>query len=371
LEVLEELEVPTMHTMRPSVSGNATYPRLVGDIGGTHARFGLVMRPRGLVQDVAVLRCAEHDTVFDAIQAYLRERAGAAPRVAAIGVATAVTGDEVRMTNHPWTFSIEALQRALGLDRLLVINDFSALALALPELPLSERRAVGGGHAVPGAPIALIGPGTGLGVSGLIPVPGGSPLHEPGHGTYVPIAGEGGHVTLMSSEPDEAAVLDVLHRRYGHASAERALSGPGLQALYDAVCSLRGVTPRPLTAAQVSRSALDATDPDCARAVAMFCSLLGHVAGNLALTLGARGGVYIGGGIVPRLGEWFTRSSFRDRFESKGRFRDYLRDIPTWVVTSAQSPALSGACRALDLPAPATPAAAGLPRRVSEARAAA
>jgi glucokinase len=351
----------TMHTMRPSVAGVASYPRLVGDIGGTHARFALVMRPGGPPQDVAVLRCLEHASLLDAIHAYLRERAGAAPRAAAIGVATAITGDEVRMTNHPWTFSIEALQHALGLERLLVLNDFSALALALPELPAHERLAVGGGHSVPGAAIALIGPGTGLGVSGLLPIPGG--------GGYVPIAGEGGHVTLMSHEPDEAAVLDLLHRRYGHSSAERALSGPGLEALYDAICTLRGGTPRHLTAAQVTHAALDAADADCARAVSMFCSLLGHAAGNLALTLGARGGVYIGGGIVPRLGEWFARSSFRERFESKGRFREYLRQIPTWVVTSPQSPALLGASRALDLPGPASPHPPRMPHRVSGPRA--
>jgi glucokinase len=344
--------------MRRSTAGLSGYPRLVGDIGGTNARFATVLRPGAPLQDVATLRCADHATLHDAIAAYVRSCAGAVPRAAAIGIATAVTGDEVRMTNHPWVFSIDALQRQLGLERLLVLNDFSALALALPDLPAQELRAVGGGHAVPGAAIALIGPGTGLGVSGLLPSPGGGPR--------VPIAGEGGHVTLASFEPDEMAVLDVLHRRHGHASAERALSGPGLVSLYEAICELRGGTPRPLDAAQVTQAALTGAHPDCARALSMFCSLLGSVAGNLALTLGARGGVYIGGGIVPRLGDWFARSSFRERFESKGRFRDYLRGIPTYVVTSATSPALRGACRALDLPqAPSAAPAPGIPGAVS------
>jgi glucokinase len=322
------------------ITSDSSFPRLVGDVGGTFARFAMVFQADGPVQAMARYRCDHHATLWDALQQYLAEHAKATPRACAIGVATAVTGDEVRLTNHPWRFSIRELQAHLGVERLLVLNDFSALALSLPQLPADELWQVGGGVAVAGAPIALLGPGTGLGVSGLVPMPGGR--------GYVPISGEGGHVTMGGFDADEAVVLHRLHQQFGHASAERALSGPGLENLHRAVCAEAGRIAPALSAAQVTQAALVGTDADCEKALSIFCNLLGNVAGNLALTLGARGGVYIGGGIVPQLGNWFARSSFRERFESKGRFRDYLSAIPTWVVRSDVSPALIGACRALD-----------------------
>ncbi len=318
-----------------------TYPRLVGDIGGTHVRFAMVLAATGLVQDVARYRCNEFATVSDAIQQYLGEHVDARPRTCALGVATAVTGDFVQLTNHAWHFSIRELQLQLGVDRLLVLNDFAALALSLPALPAAELRQVGGGTPTLDAPIGLIGPGTGLGVSGLLPVPGGR--------GQVAIGGEGGHVTLSSFDPEEAAVLQWLQRAYGHVSAERALSGPGLENIYQALNELAGRGRIAKAADEITEAALENSDAACIKTLTMFCSLLGNVAGNVALTLGARGGVYIGGGIVPRLGKWFDASPFRERFESKGRFSDYLRAIPTYVVQSAVSPALIGASRALDV----------------------
>jgi glucokinase len=274
---------------------------------------------------------------------YLDEHGGGLrPRTCALGVATAVTGDEVRFTNSHWAFSTEDLRRRLGVARLLVLNDFSALALSLPALAEHERRQVGGDAPVPGAPIALIGPGTGLGVSGLLPTPDGR--------GYLPVGGEGGHATLGSFDVEEMQVLAHLHRRFGHVSAERALSGPGLENLYSALAAVRGVNVPSMAAAAVVEGALEREDVLCCAALAMFCSLLGNAAGNLALTLGARGGVYIGGGIVPRLGGWFDRTPFRERFEAKGRFRAYLQPIPAYVIQAEVSPALLGAARALDLP---------------------
>jgi glucokinase len=252
-----------------------------------------------------------------------------------------VTGDAVRMTNHAWDFSIQALQRELGVQRLLVLNDFEALAHALPALGANDLWRVGpAADGAPGAALAVIGAGTGLGVSGLVP---------DGRGGWRVIVGEGGHVTLAPSTAREAALLARLRERFGHVSAERACSGPGLVNLYEAVCALDGEAPRTLEPAQVLTQALAAegADPHCADAVSAFASLLGNVAGNLALTLGARGGVFIGGGIVPRLGERFAQLPFRERFEDKGRFRRYLEPIPTWVIT-AEAPALLGAARALD-----------------------
>ncbi len=284
---------------------------------------------------------SEHASIGECIAAYLKQRALPTPLDVAFGIATPVTGDVVRMTNHPWSFSIDALRRQLGAERLRVLNDFEALAHALPVLSDADRQAVGGGATVPGAALAVIGPGTGLGVSGLV---------SNGQGGWCVIAGEGGHATLAAGNAREAALLAVLRERFGHASAERALSGPGLVNLYEAACRLDGESAQSLDPAQVvARSERDAANHDlqCEEAVSTFAALLGTVAGNLALTLGARGGVFIGGGIVPRLGKRFESLPFRSRFEDKGRFRSYLEAVPVWVIT-APAPALLGAARALD-----------------------
>ena len=313
--------------------------RLLGDIGGTNARFAWQSEPASAPMDVAIYACADHDTIEGAIRHYLREQGKPAPRECAIGIANPVTGDLVQMTNHHWSFSIAELQRKLGLQRLAVINDFTALALSLPALTPSDLRPVGGGTATRGAAMAVLGPGTGLGVSGLVP-------H--GRGGYTPIEGEGGHVTLAASNDREAAIIDRLRCRFGHVSAERALSGPGLVHLYEAVCGVSDHAALALSPADVIARARKEGDPSCGAALDLFCSLLGSVAGNLALTLGARGGVYVGGGIAPRIVQEIERSSFRERFESKGRFSDYLKSIPTFVIDTQTPQSLVGVARLLD-----------------------
>jgi glucokinase len=195
--------------------------------------------------------------------------------------------------------------------------------LALPHLTPEHRLQVGGGIPAEGSPLGVLGPGSGLGVSGLIPA---------GRG-WIALAGEGGHATMAPASDRESAVLDRMRRHFDHVSAERALSGPGLVNLYNTLSSLDGVPSRCYTAAQITDPEIGAADPVCAEATSLFCSMLGTMAGNLALTLGARGGIYIGGGIVPRLGQLFAESAFRARFEAKGRFSEYLAGIPTWVVT--------------------------------------
>ena len=322
-----------------AVSGSTT-ARLLGDVGGTNARFAWQDGEGAPLRDIATLPTAEHATLADAISAYLKQLGRAAPPWCAIGIANPITGDRIQMTNCHWAFSISGMQRELGFERLIVINDFTALALALPDLQPSELRQLGGGAAVAGAPIGLIGPGTGLGVSGLIA--GDTP------GRWLPLQGEGGHVTLAAANEREAAVLQVLRNEFGHASAERAVSGQGLEALYAAVCQLDGIAGyAPLPAAEITQRALAGSDAQCVEVLDLFCGFLGSVAGNLALTLGARGGVYIGGGIVPRLGDAFTRSRFRACFEDKGRFRAYLAAMPVFVIHTEVSPALRGAARAL------------------------
>ena len=318
------------------------YPRWLGDIGGTNARYGWQTSPNGAVEDVMVLPCAEFESLAAAAQAYLERTQKTAPDCAAFGIANPVVGDAVAMTNHHWRFSIDELRSDLGLKRLVMLNDFTALALALPTLESSTLRQVGSGMPTPHAAIGLLGPGTGMGVSGLLPVSGTYP--------WTPLAGEGGHVTLAPTTEWEFAVVSLLRERYGHVSLERVVSGLGLVDVYHAICQLKDSGGREITqAAQVLERADLEPGSSANDALDLFCAFLGDAAGNLALTLGARGGIYIGGGIVPRLGERFDKSLFRERFEAKGRFKSYLREIPTFVIESRISPALSGASHALDL----------------------
>lgn len=308
---------------------------LVGDIGGTNARFGLVS-PDGKLLHSRTLPDQDYRTIEEAIAAFLAERGTLSmPHQGAIAIASAITGDRVTMTNHPWSFSVSELKTRFGFERFEVINDFTALALALPRLGPEDRVAVGEGTAVAGAPIAVLGPGSGLGVSGL--VPSGS--------RWIALSGEGGHATMCPATDRESAVLARMRSHFDHVSGERVLSGPGLVNLYNTLAQLDGVPALGFTAAQITNLAIRGEDPLCVETTHLFCAMLGTVAGNLALTLGARGGVYIGGGIVPRLGQTFIESEFRKRFEAKGRLLTYLQPIPTFVVTNTL-PAFLG-CAAL------------------------
>jgi glucokinase len=304
-------------------AGNVPETWLVGDIGATNARFGLVS-PDGKVLHWRSHACDSYPTIDDALAEYLSDRGGLpVPRQAAIAIASAVAGDRVAMTNHPWNFSISELKARFSFERLEVVNDFTAQALALPRLGPGDRMPVGGGSAAPGAPLAVLGPGSGLGVSGLVAGPAG----------WLALTGEGGHATMSPATDRESAVLDHMRRRFDHVSAERVLSGPGVVNLYNTLAEIDGVPSKGYSAAQVTDLGMRGEDPVCVEATAMFCAMLGTVAGNLALTLGARGGVFIAGGIVPRLGRYFADSPFRARFQAKGRFEAYLMAIPTYVVT--------------------------------------
>lgn len=306
-------------------------PRLVGDIGGTNARFALVADGSGQPEQEQVVRCAEFKGLEQAIRRYLADHGNPVIREAALDVATGITGDSVQLTNGPWGFSIENTRRALALDRLHVTNDFTALALAVPTLQPHEIRQVGRGKPVAGTAIAVIGPGTGLGVSGLLPAGDG----------WIALQGEGGHTAFSPTTAREIEVLRWLMQRFEHVSTERVVSGMGLENLYHCLCALDQARAKPLTPAQITEAALAAGDAHCREALDMFCAILGAAAANLVVTLGARAGCYIGGGIVPKLGEHFARSPFRARFERKGRFSDYVAAVPTYVIL-AETPALRG-----------------------------
>ena len=317
-------------------------PRLIADIGGTNARFALLDSPAQW-RDERVFACADHPDLVSAIEYYLASiganAPGRRPLEAAMAIAGPITGDVISMTNHVWQFSASQARQRLGLQRLKFLNDFTALALAVRHLPDGELQKIGGGRAVANTSIAVLGPGTGLGVSGLVP----AGAH------WVALQGEGGHSTLAVMNEHEMAVLRQLYQRFAHVSAERVLSGPGLVNLYDAVCAVDGVVPEVLTPPEITRRAQDGSSRTCLETVNMFCSLLGTVAGNLVLTLGALGGAYIGGGIVPSLGPFFASSPFRSRFEDKGRYTHYLAAVPTFVIQS-KLPAFVGLAHAFDAP---------------------
>jgi glucokinase len=315
-------------------------PGLVADVGGTNARFGWV--EGAAVTRVDKLPAADHAGLGDAVRAYLagvQRDLGPAyrpPRRAAFAVATAISGDEVSFTNSRWRFSRQVLQAELGLESLLVLNDFEALALSLPRLTPAQLRAHGA-LPQPRGTMVVIGPGTGLGVGGVT---------QTAHG-WVAIPGEGGHATLSAADDFDSALLAAARREFEHISAERLLSGIGLPVLHRAVAAVLGRPAEALSAEQIVERGLSGGDEVCDRCIDSFCALLGSFAGNVALTLGARGGVYIGGGIVPRFGERFFASHFRERFEAKGRFRGYLQDIPTALITDTLA-ALGGAALAIE-----------------------
>ena len=322
------------------------HPWLLADIGGTNARFGWVAEAGQPVAHIATLPCAAHAGPAAAARAYLAQLAdtlGAAyrpPVAGAFAVATAVGGERIAFTNSGWNFSPTGTQAELGLHTLLWLNDFEALALSLPGLGPQQVQAVGPLAATAGGlggALAVIGPGTGLGVAGLLPTP---------HG-WVAVPGEGGHASLSAADDFESAVLAAVRREFAHVSAERLLSGIGLPVLHRGVAAVLGTAAEVLPPEAIVERGLAGQDAACSRALDSFCALLGSFAGNVALVLGARGGVYIGGGIVPRLGERFFASRFRERFEAKGRLAPYLQAIPTALITDTLA-ALGGAARALE-----------------------
>lgn len=311
-------------------------PRLVADIGGTNARFALEVAP-GCLERARTLACAEHARFEDAAQAYLQGVPGVSVQHAAVAIANPVDGDVVKMTNHQWRFSIRAAARELGLGQLLVVNDFAALAMAVPELAAHDVVQVGAGSARPGAVIGLLGAGTGLGVAGLV--------QAGGH--HFALQSEGGHVAFSPRDERELAILRYCWRLHEHVSAERLVSGPGLGLIYAALAEVHGARPAPTPEpARIVETGLEGSDPIARETLDAFCAMLGTVAGDLAVTLSAHGGIYIGGGVVPRLGAFFASSPFRARFESKGRFSDFNARIPTFVIRAAY-PALAGAAKML------------------------
>lgn len=297
--------------------------RLLGDIGGTYARFALQTR-RGRYREVERYEVAAFPGIADAIRTYLR---GRRVRDAVLAVATPVEGDEIRFTNSPWSFSRSRLQAELGLERLAVLNDFVAQALGVAHLDPAELEPIGPGSAAPERPAVVLGPGTGLGCAVLTRT-GRHPR---------PLASEAGHMSFAPEDEVQQALLAELAGHYPHVSWERVVSGPGLVTTARALAAIAGERLELERPHEVVGRAREGSCRHCRRAVDLFSAALGAFAGNLALAVLARGGVFLVGSLLTRLGEAFDTELFRTRFEAKGRLSELLAEIPTYRVSHEET----------------------------------
>lgn len=311
---------------------------LIGDIGGTNARFALV-RPNSVrLEQIRVLPVREHENLDAAAHHYLREIQLEVADISAACFAFAgpVHLEHIKLTNSHWAFSKDQMREQLGVETLKLVNDFTAMALSIPYLAKENLVQVGGGPVQDSLPKLAIGPGTGLGTAGLVRASCG----------WIPLAAEGGHVDFAATTPLEIQILQKLTERFGRVSVERILSGQGLVNLYQCHCELQGQAPIHCLPKEITGAALSGQDPMAAATLGHFCEILGRVAGNATLTLGALGGVYIVGGIIPRFVEFFRQSGFRAAFEDKGRMKVLMEQIPVQVVVEPH-PGLIGAAAAL------------------------
>lgn len=305
---------------------------IVADIGGTNTRFGRVNLHTLELDKMKVYPSLQFNGLFSALTHYRREQDLVELKRVAVAIACPVTEDHISMTNCNWTFSIQDLKRQLNLDQLVVLNDFAAAAMSLTVLTQADMAQIGGGSIKPHQPKVLLGAGTGLGAAFLIP----------GEQGMIPVASEIGHTGWKAETEQEIFIHRFLAKRFGHVSAERVLSGPGLENLYLALAALEHKSVQPLSAADIASLAMLEKSTLAQAAVLQFYASLGALAGDLALSLNAFGGVFIAGGIVPKLLPLLHASEFRRRFENKGRFSDFNREIASFVVNAAQ-PGLLGA----------------------------
>jgi glucokinase len=307
------------------------FPVLIGDIGGTNARFAIIASQSSPIESFAPVATADYPDIESAIEASVFPKTALRPRSAVIDLAGPIVGDEVPLTNAHWVLRPPQMMRRLSVEDVILLNDFEALALALPALPAGELVQVGGDAPTETGAKVVLGPGTGLGVGGLVNAAG----------LWVPVPGEGGHVAIGPAEPDEFALWEHIEPEGGRISAEVLIAGRGLVNLYRAVAETDGVRPKFSDPADVTKAALSGADPQAQRTLDLYARLLGRVAGDMALVFMARGGVYIGGGIPPRIMPFLTRGNFRRAFEAKAPHQDVMHKIPIYVIVG-QTPALVG-----------------------------
>ncbi|MBF7072598.1 glucokinase [Glaciecola sp. MH2013] len=292
----------------------------VADVGGTNIRLAFVKN--GQIDTIKKYLCTDFETIYDAIVEFGNEVGQSRFSAGCIAIACPVNKDQVTMTNHSWSFSKSALKEQLGLDDLFVINDFSAVAYSLPTLSSEQLIQVGSGEADKRGNIVVFGPGTGLGVEHLT-------LTNEGWQT---LDGEGGHVDFAPNDDKDIIIWRYLKEKLGRVSGEEVMSGRGIVNIYTALALHENAEVAYDDPADITRRALDNSDSLCVESVSQFCRIMGSFAGNLALNLCTTGGVFIGGGIASRLGNFFVHSDFRKCFEAKGNFSSYVSPIPTYLI---------------------------------------
>ncbi len=305
---------------------------LLADVGGTNVRFAVLGRGgRGGLGPIAHMAVTDYRNFADAVAAFMAQQPhGAAIRHALFGVAGVVEGGRCALTNNVWVVDTAELGARFGFSGSHMVNDFEAVAWSLPLLAARDLRGIGGGTPKPGAPMVVLGPGTGLGVAAYVPGQDGGVVRS-----------EGGHTTLPSGSSREDAIIEKLRQKFGHVSAERALSGNGLENLYHAIASLESRTVPERSAAAITEAGIAGSCAVSRAALDTFCALLGEFAGNFALSFDAQGGVFIAGGIAPHLRDYLPQSRFRSRFEAKGRMRRYVEAIPVYLILH-EDPAFIG-----------------------------
>mgnify|MGYP004532944849 CR=1 FL=1 len=299
------------------------FPVLIGDIGGTNARFAILTGPHADPKEFPIVQTADFATIDDAIQSSILDRTSLRPMSAVLAVAGPVEGDEIRLTNCPWVVRPKTLFGELGFSQLIVLNDFEAQALAVVALGEPHMEKIGGGPAEPVASRVVLGPGTGLGVAGLVHA-----VH-----TWIPVPGEGGHMDIGPRTERDYAVWPHIEQIGGRVSGEQLLSGRGLVNLYNAIAATDGKDAVLTTPAEVTAHAMDNTDPIAVEAVEMFVTALGRTAGDLALVFMSKGGVFLTGGIAQKIIPALKTGAFRRAFEDKAPHSHLLSTMPVYVIT--------------------------------------
>ena len=315
---------------------------IIGDVGGTNCRLASCDRISGRIEDFQIFAVRDFNSLSDIIQVFKESQSSTSFNEASIAIANPIMGDMITMTNAHWAFSIEQTRESCGLNELLMLNDWESVALALPLLTDEQLSKVNQAQENPDGTKALFGVGTGLGAAGLV---------RKKDSSWVPIAGEGGHVSFSPVNREEALILEIFREHHNHVSFEKILSGPGLKALYQATVKLSGAVPvDDLAPSEIVEGAATASYPMCQRTIEIFCGILGNFAGNLCLTLGATGGVYVGGGVIEKIDQagLFDRDRFLNRLAHKGRLSEWLGNIPAFLLRTPYA-GLIGAAAALGI----------------------
>jgi glucokinase len=309
--------------MATKTNDHFPFPILIGDIGGTNARFSLLTDANAEAKPFAIVQTARFATIDEAIQEVVLDKTSVQPRAAILAIAGPINGDEIPLTNCPWVVRPNYMLANLGFEDVMVVNDFEAQALAVASLGDEHQIQIGGGKELAGHSKVVLGPGTGLGVAGLV------------HAldAWIPVPGEGGHVDLGPRTDRDLQIFPHIERIEGRVSAEQILCGRGLAGLYHAICTADGITPRYSDPADVSEHGLSGADPQAAETLTLFATYLGRVAGDMACTFMARGGVYLAGGIPQKILPALEGPEFREAFEDKAPHNALMSTIPTFVVT--------------------------------------